>query len=213
MANLYQFKPMLGPAEEYPVGSVEWAERMSNRLQISAQSVSRSTAHSLRKNLKAIWKAKPRPWNIWPEGKPFGTPEDYCQAVTGHTWENLIRIVSELTGDEDLDPHKMLAENAREQVEHKGRGRPSVENPANGRVKLDGQGSNNAQRILRRLARSHPDILDRYESGEFPSVRAAAREAGLVKDEPPFKQAAKLLKKLLPKLTPTEKRKLKEMLE
>jgi len=32
-----------------------------------------------------------------------------------------------------------------------------------------------------RIARDHPDILDRMKSGDYPSVRAAAKEAGLVK--------------------------------
>jgi hypothetical protein len=37
------------------------------------------------------------------------------------------------------------------------------------------------KRLLRRLARHAPKILDRYEQGEFKSVRAAAIAAGIVK--------------------------------
>jgi hypothetical protein len=61
--------------------------------------------------------------------------------------------------------------------------------------------------------RSHREVFDRYESGEFPSVRAAAKAAGIVKEDPPFKQCEKAIKKHLKALTATEKRKLKEMLE
>jgi len=38
----YEFTPMLGPAEHFPVGSVEWSQRISNRLQISTNTVSYS---------------------------------------------------------------------------------------------------------------------------------------------------------------------------
>jgi hypothetical protein len=34
--------------------------------------------------------------------------------------------------------------------------------------------------LRRRLARDHPVILERYERGEFKSVRAAAIKAGIV---------------------------------
>lgn len=213
MANLYQFKPMLGPAEDFPAGSIEWAERMSNRLQIGSQSVTRSTAQHLRKHLKAIWDADPRPWDIWPKEQPFGTPDNYCRVVTGHTWASLLCIVSELTGDLDLTPERMMAENARAQVETKPQGKKhdvsslsyNDDGDDDGALR---QGTGSAY-LLRRLARDHEDILSRYEAGEFQSVRAAAREAGIVKDVKPFDQ----IKKLLPKLTPTEKRKLKELLK
>ena len=56
--------------------------------------------------------------------------------------------------------------------------------------------------LLARLRRDHPAILSRLEAGEFRSVRAAAIEAGIVKDEKrvsvpvgDMKRAARLLKK------------------
>jgi hypothetical protein len=58
---------------------------------------------------------------------------------------------------------------------------------------------------LRRLARDHPEILDRYEAGEFPSVRAAAREAGIVKDISPFEQVRRLLEKHAGSFTASQK--------
>jgi hypothetical protein len=36
----YEFTPMLGPAEHFPVGSVEWSQSISNRLQIATDTVS-----------------------------------------------------------------------------------------------------------------------------------------------------------------------------
>lgn len=40
---------------------------------------------------------------------------------------------------------------------------------------------NNADYLTARIARDRPDILKRMQAGEFPSVRQAALEAGLVK--------------------------------
>jgi hypothetical protein len=43
------------------------------------------------------------------------------------------------------------------------------------------RGGTGAEYLLRRLAKTEPAIVKRYESGEFPSVRAAAIEAGIIK--------------------------------
>jgi hypothetical protein len=165
--------------------------------------VTKSTVHHLRDHLKEIYSATPRPWEIWPEGKPFGTPDDYCREVTGHSWRALLAIVEELTGEATITGPQMRAELARAQVEHRPQGKHSPLYD-NGET-MQGTGS---QYLLRRLARDHADILARYETGEFPSVRAAAREAGIVKDAKPFDQ----IKKLLPKLTDAERRQLKDLL-
>jgi hypothetical protein len=39
-----------------------------------------------------------------------------------------------------------------------------------------------AEYLAARIARDRPDILERMKAGEFSSVRAAAREAGIIKD-------------------------------
>jgi len=52
-------------------------------------------------------------------------------------------------------------------------------------IRLKGQGyGTNADYLTARIARDCPDILDRMKEGDFPSVRAAATEAGLVKISP-----------------------------
>lgn len=48
------------------------------------------------------------------------------------------------------------------------------------RIESKKQGPN-AERLTARIARDHPDILERMKAGEFPSVRKAALEAGIVK--------------------------------
>ncbi len=60
--------------------------------------------------------------------------------------------------------------------------RPTLEQQANKRddVTLVDRG-NSADYLTARIARDRPDILDRMKEGDFPSVRAAAKDAGLVK--------------------------------
>jgi len=43
-------------------------------------------------------------------------------------------------------------------------------------------GIRDADYLTRRIARDFPEILERMKNGEFKSVRAAAKEAGIVKD-------------------------------
>jgi len=45
--------------------------------------------------------------------------------------------------------------------------------------------------LAARLARDAPDVLERLEAGEFKSVRAAAKAAGIVKDPAPIAQLRK----------------------
>jgi hypothetical protein len=52
-------------------------------------------------------------------------------------------------------------------------------NPHNIRITEAGYGTN-ADYLTRRIARDHPDILERMKAGEYRSVRAAALEAGIV---------------------------------
>ena len=70
--------------------------------------MTRATASNIRDTIKTIWQAKPKPWEIWPEGRPSGTPEDYCKALTGHSWEWLIATVADLTGDKEFSARTMV---------------------------------------------------------------------------------------------------------
>lgn len=48
-------------------------------------------------------------------------------------------------------------------------------------IRKSDSGGTGAEYLLRRLAKTEPAIVKRYEAGEFPSVRAAAIEAGIIK--------------------------------
>jgi hypothetical protein len=92
-----KFKAMLGPAEEHPVGSVEWAERIGHRLQIYVENVKRNEEREVKylpPVLTAILDANPRPWAVWPPDNPCRTPEAWFQAVTGERIASLKTLIA-----------------------------------------------------------------------------------------------------------------------
>jgi hypothetical protein len=195
-AALHKFSPpsTLGPADNFAPGSVEWAERISNQLQLGAMSVNRHTVHHLWDTIKAILTISPRPWDIWPEDHPYGTPDDYCIHITGHSWEFLFGVVVEFASDSidaefadnvgvnALSVRQMQTLLAQARVEHPGQGVRTDLLPYDVRKSSDhgGDGGNSANYLLRRLARQRPDLLSAYEQGRFKSVRAAAKAAGII---------------------------------
>jgi hypothetical protein len=183
----YEFAPMLGPAEKFVPGSVDWAERISNRLQLATDSLSRATVHDLQKCIHQIWQADPHPWDVWPKNKPFRTPDDYFRAVTGHPWKALQQIIREMGSEQSDLLTRMNTDLARAQVKHRKQGAHHKN------VKM--KPGQTADYLLRRLARDHPVILERYERGEFKSVRAAAIAAGIITIKTPFDQARRALPK------------------
>jgi len=200
---------MLGSADECPAGSVEWAERISRRLQLAVDSLSRDTVHHLQRCIKQIWEADPRPWDIWPPEQPYRTPDDYCRAVTGHSWKILLELMKEMgNGQLGFDFRDMEAELARAQKKYRSQGTRTDLLGANITKLAKGKGSTQSAYLLRRLARDFPIILARYEKGEFKSVRAAAIEANIIKIPTPYE----LILKLLLKLSNEEREKLKAIL-
>ena len=189
----YKFPPMLGPAEHFKAGSLEWAERMSCRLQIAAETLNHDTVHHLIGTMHAIWQTYPRPWEIWPEGQPFLVPDDYCRIVTGHDWDALMTLAKEFSGGK-LNTKSMRAELARAQAKYRKQGTRTDLLRSNA-TKLNDRG---AAYLLRRLARDekHKPFLDAYERGEYRSIRAAAKAAGIIRDPTPLEQIKKLIGKL-----------------
>ena len=49
------------------------------------------------------------------------------------------------------------------------------------RRKPQSKGGNKQKYLVAKIARDHPDVLERMKKGEFLSVRTAAIEAGIVK--------------------------------
>ena len=72
-------------------------------------------------------------------------------------------------------------------------------------IMMNKQGTG-SEYLLRRLAKTAPDFLDRYEAGEFKSVRAASIAAGHIK----VATVLQRLLKLWEKATEAERRKFKQ---
>ncbi len=60
----------------------------------------------------------------------------------------------------------------------------------------ESKGGTSQEYLLARIKRDAPDVFDDYANGEFPSVRAAAIAAGIVKVQSPYEMVAKQLHKL-----------------
>ena len=96
------------------------------------------------------------------------------------------------------------AQHARAQaVEVKRGDNQHTEDRSNRTIQKSGTGS---EYLLRRLAKTAPDFLDRYEAGEFKSVRAASIAAGHIK----VATVLQRLLKLWEKATEADRRKFKQ---
>lgn len=180
--KLYEFKDVhpWDSYEESTPGTVEWAARVSKSLQIHSEDRSSAAGIYLPKTIKAILKAKPAPWEVYPPGNPFGTPDVYSEAVTGHSWEALLALVADL---DPSDRRMMLAALAEAQAKTRPQGKHS---PHEYNVPM--KKGNSSEATLRKLAQHAPEVLARYEAGEFKSVAAAARAAGIKVGQSPLQK-------------------------
>ena len=165
----------------YPTGSIERAKSIGIKLIGSSNSLDSTLA---------MWQSecdiveREQPW------KPLGlkSSSDFIKAVTGRT-EKAIR--KEIT----------KAQHARAQAVEVRQG-AHVDNVNMSVIR----GGNGSEYLLRRLAKTAPDFLDRYEAGEFKSVRAASIAAGHIK----VATVLQRLLKLWEKATEAERRKFKQ---
>jgi hypothetical protein len=112
-------------------------------------------------------------------GRPFATYEAFCVAPQpyglGYRREDIERIIGERKA-------RTTAEKAVVSLPMMEARRPTKEEQASNRVvNTVTRGSTNADYLTARIARDRPDILERMKAGEFPSVRKAALEAGIVR--------------------------------
>ncbi len=170
-----QFNAMGGPPEHHEAGSYEWIERMSYRLQNDIDKADRYGIKGVMTTLQDLLPCKP--WLTYPE-PPYGNPEEYFVAITGHSWDALSILIVEYGSDEDRDllvdmgkaiKQAMPMLNPEETNQH------SVDYNIISNI----QGTD-ATYTLRRLKRDHPKLADRVIDGEL-SANAAAIEAGFRK--------------------------------
>ena len=172
----------------YPTGSIERAKSIGIKLIGSSNSLDSTLA---------MWQSecdiveREQPW------KPLGlkSSSDFIKAVTGRTEKEIRKEITK-------------AQHARAQaVEVKQGGRRSESfNVDNVNIESVKRGGNGSEYLLRRLAKTAPDFLDRYEAGEFKSVRAASIAAGHIK----VATVLQRLLKLWEKATEADRRKFKQ---
>ena len=170
----------------YPTGSIERAKSIGIKLIGSSNSLDSTLA---------MWQSecdiveREQPW------KPLGlkSSSDFIKAVTGRTEKEIRKEITK-------------AQHARAQAVEVRQGQPKKEsNPDNIRNTFH-SGGTGSEYLLRRLAKTAPDFLDRYEAGEFKSVHAASIAAGHIK----VATVLERLLKLWEKATEVERRKFKQ---
>jgi hypothetical protein len=174
--KLYRFPPMLGPADECLAGSAEWALRLANELNYTVRNAGDFGVEPI---IPLVAQAVDHsPWKVWPEGNPAGNIDQFFLYATGRDYRQIHTLISEYIRDDAL-ARRLAAAKGKDESEI-GQGARTDLQHRNDVTKL-GRG-NSTDYLLRRLARDHKPILARYERGEFKSVRAAAIEAGLVRE-------------------------------
>lgn len=122
-------------------------------------------------------------------GKAFASFSEFCRARQPYGLGYDPDVIEAIKAEEK---NLTLAALKEEMIERaraaplKGHGgKRSRDDEDDGQVEHINLGGTSAEYLARRLARDAPEILNRLEAGEFKSVRAAAKEAGIVKAPEP----------------------------
>jgi hypothetical protein len=171
----YRFPPILGPAEDWPTGSVEWALRLANKLNYTIKNASEFGVEPIIPLV--IQAVDHKPWKVWPENEPAGSIDRFFFYATGRDYQQIHTLISGYIRDDAL-ARRLAAAKGKDESE----GRPQGHHrDSHHRDSMITQG-NSDNDLLRRLARDHDDIMSAYERGEFKTVRDAARAAGIKVD-------------------------------
>lgn len=174
----HQYPPMLGPLEAVPVGTPAWAERLGLRILNAVETTEQHGVDRLIPWIEMALGAKQKPWQVgWPEDRPRRTPDQYLKYVAGVDCISIAKLIAAYRGETDPLVRRLLRSTAEAEAEiaHENKlGGVSLREDTT-KVRDD---RNTTGYWLRRLAREAPDILARYERGDFKTATAAARAAG-----------------------------------
>jgi hypothetical protein len=171
---------MLGPADECPAGSAEWALRLANELNYTVRNAGDFGVEPI---IPLVAQAVDHsPWKVWPEGDPAGDIDHFFLYATGRDYRQIYTLIREYVRD-DLLARRLAAAKGKDESEIGQGARTDLEHQG-ASLKLK-QGKTD-DHLLRRLARRHPEIMSRWEHGEFATVRDAARAANIKVDPTPL---------------------------
>lgn len=162
----------VGPRALKELGSPEWCWQTVEYLKESMRHVAEQyrQAEQVLDDLKRV-----KAWTKIPPEKPYGSLDAMLKAEVGLGVEQVRGQIKSAK-----DRAKALEG---KRINTKRGGPISKQNDANcDNITVRGatDGGTSADYLTRRIARDHPEILRRMQAGEFPSVRAAALEAGIV---------------------------------
>jgi hypothetical protein len=181
-------------------GTTAWADWQRSALKIAVKGV-QFEARDIVATLKHMCESGTPAWGLMTRehGQGFSTFEEFVTSPEGLCYPDYAKFRTLALSD----PHR-LAEEEYDQLTqgklqaHGGDRRGNGVQANNVSLKAHG----NAAAYLRaRLERDHPDIAAALARGEYPSARAAAIAAGIIK----VSSALEQVKKLLPKLTAAER--------
>ena len=156
-----------------PVGSKEWLDYVVNYAKSTARDVS-AKCGDLQKILRTMQECDAH------KAAGFASFEIFLSRRVGISADQA-KAVLDARPSVKIAAVLAKAQHARSQAVEVRQGQPKKEsNPDNVRNTFD-SGGNGSEYLLRRLAKTAPDFLDRYEAGEFKSVRAASIAAGHIK--------------------------------
>lgn len=143
-----------------------------------------------------------RAWEIYFDDEPK-TWERFCREILNTEPEFValidegVRVLEHREYEGPITKEMAIAaaaEKAPELPRHGGdRKVVAVKQGANSTLK---RGSTDAQYLTARIKRDRPDILEKMKAGEYKSVRAAARDAGIVKELSTIDKMQRLWRKL-----------------
>lgn len=165
-----------------PAGSREWATRVRLLIQNTL------TSHSDSVRWLEEWIAAMQEHSGWrmlydSQGRPFQTYAEFCREKPPWGLGYEVQKIQEIIVERKIAEH--------------GGDRKSAEYKANqgDRVTLKPRG-NSRDYLRARLERDHPFILKAFERGEYKTIKAAARAAGIVKVATNYEEAMNAFLKL-----------------
>ncbi len=164
---------MSGPRPLKEIGSVEWCWQTVSALQHMWQSLHLNYEHYITILVEAEDEAI---WEKIPPDTPYGSK---------------VKMLAQVEVGDSKDAHKRMRIQtlAAQAKALQKRGRP-VEDEKGYRDNVLCESGHSRNRgmsndyLLARIARDHPEILQRVADGQFTSVRKAAREAGIALAQP-----------------------------
>ncbi len=154
---------LAGPVAEKKAGSIEWAWQMAYGL-IHLYEKTSITVKEWKRLLGELEKFEV--WKVIPPEKPYGSWDAMMKDIVG-----VGKVEADLTIQERAEKAEPLARHG-----EIGRGRDRVDG-------IKSKGGDQASYLTSKIARDAPEVLERMKAGEFKSVAAAARVAGVKSSE------------------------------